>query len=58
MVVQEIWKGTRPEKPEDAAGFGFTDGLWEIVEQCWSADRDARPTLEVVLSCLREAASR
>lgn len=58
MVVAEISKGTRPEKPEDAAKFGFTDGLWEIVERCWSADRDARPTLEAVLSCLHKAASR
>jgi len=58
MVVAEISKGTRPERPEDAARFGFTDELWEIVERCWSADRDTRPTLEAVLSCLREAASR
>lgn len=58
MVVAEISKGTRPKKPEDAAKFGFTDGLWEIVERCWSADRDARPTLEAVLSCLRKAVSR
>lgn len=58
MIVVEISKGTRPEKPEDAARFGFTDRLWEIVEQCWSTDRDARPTLDAVLSSLREAAPR
>ena len=58
MVVVEISKGARPEKPEDAARFGFTDGLWEIVERCWSADKDVRPTLEAVLSSLRDAASR
>jgi len=58
MVVVEISKGTRPEKPEDAASYGFTDGLWEIVERCWSADLGTRPTLEAVLSCLHEAAPR
>ena len=58
MIVLEISKGTRPEKPEDVASFGFTGKLWEIVERCWSADKDARPTLEAVLSCLRGASSK
>ena len=58
MIVLEISKGTRPKKPEDVASLGFTDDLWEIVERCWSAERDARPTLEAVLSCLHEAAPR
>jgi len=57
MIVVEVTKGVRPEKPEDAASFGFTDGLWEMLERCWSADKDARPTLGAVLSCLNEAAS-
>ena len=52
----EVLNGTRPAKPRDAARFGFTPELWEIVEQCWSADRNERPTLGAVLSCLREAA--
>ena len=58
MVVVEILKGTRPEKPEDAASLGFTDKLWEIVERCWSADKDVRPTPEAVLSCLHGASSK
>jgi len=58
MIVVEISKGKRPKKPDDVTSLGFTDGLWEIVERCWSADRDARPTLEAVLSCLGEAALR
>ena len=53
MVVVEITRGTRPKKPEDAAAFGITDGLWKMLERCWSANKDARPTLEAVLSCLR-----
>ena len=50
--------GTRPAKPKDATTLGFTPELWEIIEQCWLADPNARPTLEAVLSCLREAAPR
>ena len=52
-----VLNGTRPAKPEDATSLGFTDKLWEIVERCWLADSNARPTLDAVLSCLREAAS-
>ena len=58
MVVVEVSNGMRPEKPEDAASFGFTDGLWEIVERCWSVDTDVRPRLEDVIPCLHEASSR
>jgi len=57
MIVVEIAKGSRPKKPENAAGLGFTDGLWGILERCWSADKNTRPTLETILSCLREAVS-
>ena len=55
-IMREITEGGRPAKPEDAVSLGFTCGLWEIVEQCWLADRNARPTLSTVLFCLREAA--
>ncbi|KAF9789150.1 hypothetical protein BJ322DRAFT_1176897 [Thelephora terrestris] len=46
----------RREKPEDAAGLGFTGGLWEILEQCWLFDPEKRPTLGEVLACMREIA--
>ena len=55
-VAIEVLNGTRPPKPEGAASLGFTSGLWEIVEQCWLADGNARPTLSAVLSCLSDAA--
>ena len=55
-VALEVLNGTRPAKPEDAASLGFTSELWEIVEQCWLADRNERPTLSAVLSCLTDAA--
>jgi len=56
MIVEEVLKGSRPKKPENAASLGITDGLWGILERCWSADKNARPTLETILSCLRETA--
>ena len=55
-VAIEVIDGIRPAKPKDVTTLGFTPELWDIVEQCWLVDRNARPTLEAVLSCLREAA--
>ena len=56
-VAIEVLHGTRPAKPENAESLGFTSGLWEIVEQCWLADSNARPTLGTVVSYLRKAAA-
>lgn len=52
----KILGGVRPEKPPSAAKFGFTDGLWKVVERCWSEDRDARPDVKAILSQLHYAA--
>jgi hypothetical protein len=55
MVVNEIMEGVRPEKPEGAKRLGFSDELWRIVELCWQEDRNARPGVEEILSCLNGA---
>ena len=51
-----VMEGGRPAKPDDAETVGFRNGLWDLVEQCWSQDRTQRPnTLDVRLR-LRVAA--
>jgi len=55
-AVARILEGVRPKKPPEATNFGFTDGLWKIVERCWSEDRDARPDVKAILSQLNYAA--
>jgi hypothetical protein len=55
MVVNQIMEGVRPMKPEGAKRLGFSDELWKTVELCWSEDRNARPSVEVILSCLNNA---
>ena len=44
-------------KPEGARRLGFNDELWRTVELCWLEDRNARPGVEDVLSCLNDAAT-
>ena len=48
-------EGVRPRKPEDAKRLGFSDELWRIVELCWLEDRNARPSVEEIISCLNDA---
>ena len=56
LVVNAVMEGVRPEKPEEVARLGFNPNLWEIVEQCWLEDHNARPSVEDILSCLNDAA--
>lgn len=55
-AVAAILDGVRPRKPCSATKFGFTDGLWKVMERCWMAEREARPDLKTVLSQLNHAA--
>jgi len=59
LVTHAIMEGVRPKKPEGqgAKSLGFSDELWGIVELCWLEDRDARPKVEDILSCLNNAAA-
>ena len=42
-------------KPKGAKQLGFSDRLWMMVELCWLEDRNARPVVEDILSCLDDA---
>ena len=55
MVIRRITGGIRPQKPEGARRLGFSDELWRTVELCWLEDRNARPSVEDILSVLSEA---
>ena len=48
-------EGIRPEEPEGAKCLGFNDELWKMVERCWLEDRNLRPGMEEILSCLNDA---
>jgi len=44
-------------KPEGAKQLGFNDELWRTVELCWVEDRNARPVIGDICSCLADAAA-
>ena len=53
--MNAIMEGGRPGKPQGAARLGFSNELWRVIELCWSEDRNARPGIEGITSCLNEA---
>ena len=54
-VVVKVSRGERPGRPQGEEGVWFTDGIWRMLERCWTAKRDDRPRIEDVLWCLEEA---
>ena len=57
LAVNAIVEGVRPIKPEGAKRLGFNDELWRTVELCWSEDRNVRPGVGDIHSCLSDAAA-
>ena len=57
IAVHAVLEGIRPMHPEGAKQLGFSDELWRMVEICWLEDRDARPDVGNILSCLNDAAA-
>ena len=55
--MSAITEGDRPEKPEGAKRLGFSNELWRMVERCWMEDRNTRPGVEAICSCLNDAAA-
>ena len=55
--MNAITEGDRPEKPEGAKPLGFSNELWRMIELCWLEDRNARPSVEEILSYLNDAAA-
>jgi serine/threonine protein kinase len=53
-----VKEGQRPEKPKNAEAIGFENGIWKLVDECWSQDRRQRPSARDVRVRLTFAASK
>ncbi|KAF9448603.1 kinase-like protein [Macrolepiota fuliginosa MF-IS2] len=54
-VMFKIFSGEKPSKPPSSAwaDLELTDGLWELMDLCWSFEPDKRPTLPDIIEKLK-----
>jgi serine/threonine protein kinase len=57
VVMRKLIEGELPERPQGAEGVWFTDDLWEMLQHCWSPLPEWRPTIDVVLECLKQGST-
>ena len=55
LVIQKVLEGKRPKRPEGEEGTSFTDGIWEMLENCWKHQPNERISAEVILQRLEGA---
>ena len=55
IAIREVIMGGRPQRPEGMDGVWFTDDVWEVVNLCWEAQPERRPSIETVFECLERA---
>ncbi|KAJ7614116.1 hypothetical protein FB45DRAFT_938019 [Roridomyces roridus] len=52
-IESVLMRGGRPSRPPACSGTPALEGLWALVEDCWHADPDSRPTAAQVVERLR-----
>ena len=55
IAIREVIMGGRPQRPEGMDRVWFTDDVWEVVNMCWEAQPERRPSIETVFECLERA---
>lgn len=55
--MNEIMKGTTPERPTGFVANGLVDDVWSIMQDCWAFSPDLRPSCTAVLGRLSQDAT-
>ncbi|KAF9448075.1 kinase-like protein [Macrolepiota fuliginosa MF-IS2] len=55
-VIAKIIRGIKPAKPKREKALELTEGIWKIMQKCWSDTPSDRPTVDQVLELLRKDA--
>ena len=56
LACKVVLENERPPKPKNSEKLGFTDKVWGNLEWCWEKQPSARPKIDVVSACLKQAA--
>ena len=56
VISLKVVRGDRPERPKEVEGAWFTDDVWELLERCWMAQPEDRPSIKDILECLEQIA--
>jgi len=49
-AAHRIFKGERPELPQNAEDIGLTPQIQELLQRCWDKDPAKRPTIDEVVT--------
>ena len=55
LACKVVLEDERPSRPRDSEKLGFTDGVWGTLRVCWEKKPSARPSIDAVSICLKEA---
>jgi len=56
LACKVVLENERPPRPRDSEKLGFTDKVWGSLERCWEKQPSARPKIDAVSACLKQAA--
>jgi len=50
QIIRSVTKGTRPERLNSPA---IDNGVWELIQLCWSHNASERPTMQKIIESMR-----
>ena len=56
LACKVVLENERPSRPRDSEKLGFTDKVWDSLQKCWEKRPSARPSIDAVSACLKQAA--